>query len=97
MRTKKTKPKVFVKEGDDELKDTIKTLKSQIRRLRKENKRLKEENSTLELAFHKSIENIEEKVEGTPVEDLICKKNRKAETVREKVLRKYHPNHEEEE
>lgn len=68
---KHTKNTVYPKEGEKQLKQTIKKLKAQVKRLEKENLQLQIDRRTLEKAFEKSVERLNDYLEHYSVEQLI--------------------------
>jgi len=65
------KTKVFPKEDDDKIRETLQKLKSRNRKLVKENKILKSENETLRRAIERNFEEIAKLSENLNLEDLI--------------------------
>ena len=90
---KKANKRVFPKDNDDNLRDTIQKLKSQVRRLKKEVKIKNEEISSLRKARKKDVEQIENLLDNLTVEEVIHLTNKRKsvtnEDKREEVRRKF--------
>lgn len=92
-KRKKTNQRVFPKDNDDNLRDTIQKLKSQVRRLKKEVKIKNEEINSLKKARKKDVEQIENLLDDLTVEEVIHLTNKRKsatkEDKREEVRRKF--------
>lgn len=90
---KKTNRRVYPKDNDDSLRDTIQKLKSQVRRLKKELKIKNEEVSSLRKARRKDVEQIENLLDNLTVEEVIHLTNKRKldtkEEKREQIRRKF--------
>ena len=90
---KKTNRRVFPKDNDDSLRDTIQKLKSQVRRLKKELKIKTEEVNSLRKARVKDVDQIENLLDNLSVEQVIDLTNKRdfdiKDEEREKVRRKF--------
>jgi cell division protein FtsB len=65
------KPKLKTLYPKDEAKDTISKLKSQVNKLRKENKALKSEVRSLQKAFNKTIEYIQDRFKNVSIKSIL--------------------------